>query len=121
VDAEAIGMAQRLLRGIEARPESLAVEMFAKAGLAGEFLKLKETRDLFRSEQHLPSAVIDRGSLRAWEEAGSRDTYDRARSRVAELLASYKRPVLPAGTEREMRDVVERQAKLAGMERLPAL
>jgi trimethylamine--corrinoid protein Co-methyltransferase len=121
VDAEAIGMAQRLLRGIEARPGSLAVEMFAKAGLAGEFLKLKETRDLFRGEQHLPSAVIDRGSLWAWEEAGSRDTFDRARSRVAELLASYKRPVLPAGTERGMRDVVERQAKPLGMERLPAL
>ncbi len=61
IDAEAIASAQRLVEGIEPRSESLAVAMFAQTGLRGDFLKLKETRALFRKEQHFPSAVIDRG------------------------------------------------------------
>ncbi len=93
--------------------------MFARAGLAGEFLKLPETRKLFRLEQHLPSSVIDRGSLRAWQEAGSRDTFSRAGSRAAELLDSYRRPVLGAERERGLRAVVEPLAAAAGMHGLP--
>ena len=61
VDAEAITSAQRLIEGIEPRGDSLAVAMFAQTGLQGDFLKLKETRSLFRKEQQFPSAVIDRG------------------------------------------------------------
>jgi trimethylamine--corrinoid protein Co-methyltransferase len=61
IDAEAIASAQRLIEGIQSRGVSLAVDMFAQAGLQGDFLKLKETRTLFRKEQHFPSGVIDRG------------------------------------------------------------
>ena len=88
IDAEAIGMAQRFGRGIEARGESLAVAMFAKTGLAGEFLKLRETRALFKEEQFLPSPVIDRASLRTWEQGGALDTFARARKQVAALLGA---------------------------------
>lgn len=61
IDGEAIASAQRLLEGIEARGASLARVMFAQTGFSGDFLKLKETRELFRKEQHFPSSVIDRG------------------------------------------------------------
>jgi trimethylamine--corrinoid protein Co-methyltransferase len=121
LDAEAIAMAQRVLLGIQPRTESLALAMFAQAGLQGEFLKLPETRKLFRSEQYLPSSVIDRGSLHAWEGNGSKDTFERARGRVAELLASYQRPALPVQVERELQAIVQEQARRAGMEQLPAL
>ena len=47
IDAEAIAMAQRLLRGIGTPTETLATAMFAQTGLKGEFLKLKDTRRLF--------------------------------------------------------------------------
>jgi trimethylamine--corrinoid protein Co-methyltransferase len=50
IDAESIASAYRLLRGIEMRGETLATAMFAQTGLSGEFLKLKETRALFRRE-----------------------------------------------------------------------
>jgi len=32
--------------------------MFAQVGLQGDFLKLKETRALFRREQHFPPALL---------------------------------------------------------------
>ena len=62
IDAESIASAQRLVRGIEVGGETLATAMFAQTGLSGEFLKLKETRALFRQEQHIPSPVIDRSA-----------------------------------------------------------
>jgi trimethylamine:corrinoid methyltransferase-like protein len=120
LDAEAIAAARRLLDGVSARTDSLAVAMFAKTGLSGEFLKLPETRRLFRQEQHLPSAVIDRGSLRAWEDSGARDAAARARARVRDLLASYRAP--EADPERELARlaVVRPLAERAGLDRLPA-
>ncbi len=120
VDAEAIASAKRLVQGMEARTESLAVAMFERAGLAGEFLKLPETRKLFRLEQHLPSPVIDRASLRAWEESGGTDTFARARARAADLVAAYRRPTLDAERDRALRAIAERLAAQAGLDCLPA-
>lgn len=110
IDAEAIAMAQRLVAGIDTPTETLATAAFAEAGLAGEFLKLKETRRLFRSEQYLPSPVIDRGSVRAWEESGRKDSLARAKERVAELLNTYRQPELPEGIRKDMDEVMD-QAK----------
>src|SRR5208283_2040423 len=57
LDAESIAMAQRLLQGVHACTETLALDMFAKVGTQGDFLKLPETRKLFRQEQHIPAKV----------------------------------------------------------------
>ncbi len=119
LDAEAIASARRLLDGIQGRTDSLAVGMFERIGLAGEFLKLADTRRLFRLEQHLPSAAIDRGSLRAWEEAGRHDAFARARTRVADLVAAYRRPSLDPVARCRIFDVVEPLAAKAGLVGLP--
>jgi len=119
VDAEGIAMAQRLVDGMRIHTETLATELFAGIAFKGDFLKQKATRQLFAREQHLPSAVIDRGSIRAWQEGGNLDTFDRARTRVDELLAAYERPAMPEEQERELRGMVKRLARGAGMERLP--
>jgi trimethylamine:corrinoid methyltransferase-like protein len=65
--------------------------------------------------------VIDRGSIRAWQAAGSLDTFARAKVRVAELLAAYQRPALPVEAEHELGDMVACLAREAGMEHLPEL
>ncbi len=119
VDAEAIAMVRRLLAGIQARGETLATGLFAELGLSGEFLGARHTRQWFKAEQHLPSAVIDRASVRAWAEAGKPDTMARSRARAAELLAQYQpRPLAPE-VEKELRGLVERAARKAGMSELP--
>ena len=93
LDAEAIAMAQRLLIGIDTPQSSLALGTFAQIGLTADFLKLKETRQLFRQEQHLPSSVIDRASLRTWQESGNQDAARRTKDRVKELLMQYNKPL----------------------------
>lgn len=121
IDAEAIGMALRLVEGIRVHTDTLALEMFESIGFRGDFLKQKITRQLFPKEQYLPSAVLDRGSIRAWEEGGHLDTFARAKTRVRELLAAYRRPPMDPDSERELRDMVARLARRAGMDPLPPL
>jgi trimethylamine--corrinoid protein Co-methyltransferase len=119
IDAEAIRMARRLVAGISVHTETLAVEMFADFNFKSDFLKQRLTRELYATEQAIPSNVIDRGSIRSWVEQGSPDTFDRARSRVQELLAGYVQPELPAAQEKALRILVSRLAREAGMETLP--
>jgi len=121
VDAEGIGMVQRLLRGIATPTETLATGAFAGLAEAGSFLQLPETRRLFKGEQHLPSPIIDRASHRAWEEAGALDMFERARARVDELLAAYAGPSLTADTEAVLVARVRREGQPFGLVELPGL
>jgi trimethylamine--corrinoid protein Co-methyltransferase len=116
VDAEGIASAQRLLAGIEPRTEKLAVDMFAQIGLTGEFLKLKETRALFRKEQHFPSSVIDRGG-----NGQGLDLIARARQRVSELLASYQRPAMSPEVEQQLQTIARSAATAVGLHHLPGI
>jgi trimethylamine--corrinoid protein Co-methyltransferase len=121
VDAEAISMAKRMLDGIQVLTGTLATGMFSGINFKGDFLKQKVTRQLFRQEQYLPSAVLDRGSIRAWNESGGQDTFDRAKARVAELLGAYQRPPIQTEQENELHAMVAYLAREAGMDNLPEL
>lgn len=74
---------------------------------------------LFRKEQHLPSKIIDRDSMRNWKEAGSLDTYGRAKLIVNQLLDSYKKPELDPAKEKDLHAFMADLAKKAGMDTLP--
>jgi trimethylamine--corrinoid protein Co-methyltransferase len=117
IDAESIASAQRLARGINLDRPSLALEMFAESFARGGFLKLESTRQLFQSEQHLPSQVIDRETIRVTGETA----LTRAHARVEELLRSYQRPALSTEAEERMLGVVEGHARAAGLVGWPGI
>jgi trimethylamine--corrinoid protein Co-methyltransferase len=119
IDAEAIASSQRLIAGIEPLTQTLATAMFAQTGLRGDFLKLKETRELFRREQHFPSSVIERGALSS--ENGNHTILARARFRANELLAGYVLPHLACEPERSLVSFAEHEAKRIGLSNLPAI
>ena len=121
VDAEAIAMAKRLLAGIEVRTETLATGFFYGMDFKGDFLKQRATRDLFSMEQYLPSAIIDRNSVRGWQEDGGRDTFERAKILTAQLLKEYHSPQIAMEKEKELTEIVEKLAQQAGMSKLPIL
>jgi trimethylamine--corrinoid protein Co-methyltransferase len=121
IDAEAIAMTRRMLEGMQVRTETLATALFEGVDFKGDFLKQKATRELFTQEQYLPSPIIDRDSMRGWQDAGELDAFARAKIRVKGLLASYQRPELDPVMAAEVRGLVERQARDAGMDELPQL
>jgi len=116
IDAEAIASAYRLQRGLNVSFPSFATQMFAQIGLSGDFLKLKETRVLFRDEQHFPSAVIQRGEV---VEGSSEDAYSRARAQVELLLSQYTRP--ECANQARLLEVAWREAKRVGLTDLPGI
>jgi trimethylamine--corrinoid protein Co-methyltransferase len=121
VDAEGIGMAKRLLAGMQVQTETLATALFEGINFKGDFLKQKITRELFPKEQYLPSAVIDRDSIRGWQAGGSHDTFTRAKERTNQLLKEYERPAMAEDQKKELQTMVEKLANEAGMDRLPEL
>lgn len=121
VDAEGIAMAKRLLTGIQDHTETLATAMFEGINFKGDFLKQRITRELFAKEQYLPSDVIDRDSIRGWQQSGSLDTFARAKVRTRQLLEEYQRPPMDPAQEKELVGMVERLARQAGMNTLPSL
>jgi trimethylamine--corrinoid protein Co-methyltransferase len=121
IDAEAIGMIKRLLGGMKVQTDTLATAMFEGINFKGDFLKQRVTRDLFSKEQYLPSAVIDRASVRAWQAEGGSEAFARARVRAKELLSEYKHPFMEPDTEQALVEMVESHTRQAGMARLPEL
>lgn len=123
IDAEGIAMAKRMVMGIKQHTETLATGFYDEKinFKGGDFLKQKITLKLFREEQHLPSSIIDRDSTRAWKDAGSLDAFGRAKVRVKELLASYRRPELDPAREAKLRAFMLDLSQKAGLEQLPPL
>ncbi|MGB8911031.1 MAG: hypothetical protein WCC85_02090, partial [Candidatus Sulfotelmatobacter sp.] len=74
---------------------------------------------LFRKEQHFTSTVIDRG-LASGSEV-SQGILDRARERVEQLLAEYRRPEIPAEREQAMLNFAETEGGPVGLEGLPGI
>jgi trimethylamine--corrinoid protein Co-methyltransferase len=121
IDAEGIAMARRMLEGMHIHTETLATGFFENVDFkGGDFLKQKITLKLFRKEQHVPGAVIDRDSIRSWKESGSLDAFERAKVRVNQLLASYTKPELDPVKVAELHAFMLNLAKQAGMDALPA-
>ena len=121
IDAEAIANALRLVRGIALPEGSLGLDAIREAGFAGRFLELPETRRRFREEQHVPSAVVDRGSLRAWLDGGSHDMFARARTRVDALLAGTVPSTLDPAAATELVGRVAIALRAVGFDRLPGV
>lgn len=123
IDAEGIAMAKRMLEGVKLHTETLATGFYDdKINFkGGDFLKQKITMKLFREEQHLPSNIIDRDSMRDWKKAGSLDAFSRAKIMVNDLLASYTRPEIDSVTTNQLHTFMLDLAKEAGIEQLPIL
>ena len=119
IDAEAISMAKRLLDGVSPLTEPLATGMFEGINFKGEFLKQKVTRQLFSIEQSLPSSVIDRDSIRGWQQEGGLDTFARAKIRVKNLLSEYQPPKVSEHQQNELVRMVTSLAKESGMDEMP--
>lgn len=120
IDAEGIAMAKRMLEGMKIHTETLATGFYEGVNFkGGDFLKQRITLKLFQKEQHIPSAIIDRDSVRGWKESGGLDAFGRARQRVEQLLTSYTKPELDPAKVTQLHAFVLDLARQSGMGDLP--
>jgi trimethylamine--corrinoid protein Co-methyltransferase len=121
IDADIIGMGRRLMAGIEAREEPIALTLMREMGHKAEYLVSPHTHEWFRRELFFPSEVIDRSMLEEWEKAGEKSAFERATERVEKLVQSYQPVQLPDVVRRELEGITLRAARQFGMDELPLL
>ncbi|MCK4692821.1 MAG: trimethylamine methyltransferase family protein, partial [Anaerolineales bacterium] len=121
IDAEIIGMAKRLIAGIEARDEPIALTLMRSMGHRADYLTDPHTRKWFQEELYIPSKVIDRGSLDGWKSRGAKTTFERASDRVDQLLKNYQPGPVSDKLAAELRRITTEAAQKFGMDELPLL
>lgn len=103
IDDEIVGMAMRVLRGIDITGEAMALEAIGRVGPSGHYLMDEHTVRHMRREFFYPR-VADRQTRAMWEEDGKRDTRARAQERAGALLAEHKGPSWPSDVDAAIRD-----------------
>lgn len=121
IDAEIIGLCKRVVAGVEARDNPIALTVMREMGHRGDYLSHPHTRKWFRKEFYMPSEVIDRGSLDAWQRKGSKSVVERAAERVEALLGAYQPITMADDLRTELNNITMRSAKSYGMQELPKL
>lgn len=121
IDADIIGMGRRLVAGIEAREEPIALTLMREMGHRAEYLADPHTHRWFRQELSFPSEVIDRSTLEEWEAAGATSAFERARQRVEGLVRGYQAVPLPETVRQELGGIALRAARPHGLSALPPL
>jgi trimethylamine--corrinoid protein Co-methyltransferase len=96
IDNDILGMAMRVVRGIEVSDETLALDTIHEVGPGGHFLMADHTLHYMRSEFYYPSAVVDRQSWDRWHHGGGLDAQKRAKAIARDILASHcSEPLAP--------------------------
>ena len=104
IDDEIIGMACKVLKGIEVDADHLAMEAIDTVGPAGNFMMSPHTLQYMRSEYFQGNGVTDSKSRHQWEQGGSIDTRERAVNIARKILEAQETPYIPGDIDREIRE-----------------
>jgi trimethylamine--corrinoid protein Co-methyltransferase len=128
IDHEMIGMARRFVRGVDVQEDPIAVDKMRQSAHRADFLAKPHTLKWFKKELYIPSDVIDRSSLEAWQKKGASDdgghpetAFKRASHRVEKLLASYQPNRLVETVRKELHRITAGEARKNGMDTLPQM
>ena len=104
IDNDMLGMAQRVVRGIEVTDETLSVETIKQAVLGeGHYLGHADTLKCMENEYFYPSNN-DRSTTQVWEAEGAHDQLDYAKGLVAGLLAEHYPNYIDPALDARIRD-----------------
>jgi trimethylamine--corrinoid protein Co-methyltransferase len=120
LDNEICGMALRMVRGVEARGDRLAGDLYGDIYAGDHFLTSAETLRWFREEVYRTGPVVDRDAYENWVHRGKKSVWDRARLEVARILSSHTVEPLPDDPLTALMDVMKADARRLGID-LPPL
>ena len=89
MDAEFVRMFKRAEQGIEVNEDTLALEVIAAVGPAGNYLGQRHTLKHMRKEIST-AKLIDRKSYSLWEKEGSLNIVQRANKEAKRIFAEYE-------------------------------
>lgn len=102
IDDEIIGMALRLLKGIDINEETLGFDAIREVGPSGNFLSSMHTVKFMRQE-YFRQTLGDRQARETWEKSGSLDGRERARRKAREILKTHTPKGIDPKVDQEIR------------------
>jgi trimethylamine--corrinoid protein Co-methyltransferase len=93
---DVIGMAKRLLRGLEVSDEHLALDVIGEVGPGGHYLQQRHTMNHFRNELWQPK-VFTRQPMETWTAGGAKNVEARVREEIRRILDTHRPKPLPEG------------------------
>jgi trimethylamine--corrinoid protein Co-methyltransferase len=120
LDHDACGMALRLVRGIEHR-EGDAAALIRQVVESAEFLSHPHTRKHWREELTVASPLVARDTYGDWEARGAPWAHEQAAKEVERRLSKCPRRLPPADVTRALDEIMQREARAAGLSELPAM
>lgn len=103
INDEIIGMARRLLRGIDVSPEHIGLELIQNLGPGGNFLAADHTLEYMRTEYFDGNGLTHRNRREKWEQDGAKDARKRAVEMVNKILSAPESPYLSGELDRAIR------------------
>lgn len=97
---EIIGMAARVMRGIQVDAETIMLDLIETVGPGGSFINQSRSASLCRREAWIPT-VLDREPYAKWERNGSISTEDVLNAKVKKILETHQpKPLAPETIEK---------------------
>ena len=107
IDSEIANLCKRMKDGIKVSDDQDFFEDIKTVGQGGHFLKQKNTRAAFRTNEFYQSTLCDRNSYDSWVDLGKPEMIDLARDKVKTILGGERKNPLPEQTEKQIREIME--------------
>jgi trimethylamine--corrinoid protein Co-methyltransferase len=102
---ETIGMAKRIMRGIQVSSETIMLDLIEEVGPGGSFLGQPSSAALCRTEAWVPT-VLDRNPYPQWQKKGSLTTEELLNARVKMILDTHQPSPLQPGAVARIQGVL---------------
>ena len=103
MDDEIIGIACKILNGIEVDEEHMAYDAIKEVGPGGNYLMSDHTLRFIRNEYFQSNGVSDKKGRQEWELDGSSDARERAKKIAKNILAAPEQPKIPQDIATQIR------------------
>ena len=108
LDADQLGMMQRMCEGIDTSPNGQALDAIREVGPGSHFLGSAHTLANFETAFYR-STVADNNSFEQWQAEGSLGTDARASKLCKEMLASYEAPPIDEGIDDALNEFIKKK------------
>jgi trimethylamine--corrinoid protein Co-methyltransferase len=108
---EIIGMAARVMRGVQVNAETIMLDLIEKVGPGGLFLSQSKSAALCRKEAWVPT-VLDREPYNVWERKGAQVTEDVVNAKVQKILETHQpKPLQAEAIEKIQKILIAAEAR----------
>ena len=102
---EIIGMAARVMRGVQVNAKTIMLDLLEKVGPGGMFINEPESAALCRAEAWVPT-ILDRNPYSIWEKKGSKQTAVLLQEKLQKILRTHKVLPLPNGADGRIEQIL---------------